>query len=191
MSNDFAIEMVMYSCRERDSTRAATLRSLGQSDLCLTDLAVLLDPETGPPSPQRMAAQFVRAMAWAAKRKSDFVLMLEDDLIVNSHTLHNLQAWLRTFRPRDVGSLYRTGIARSIGNQAIIARPSQWSALHIEAAKLNPQQLQPFDVWLRQQIDATRFRVHSPSLVQHNSHRSTCGHINHRARNFNAEFRAP
>lgn len=190
MSKKFALEMVMYTCRERESTRAATLRSLGASDWS-SELTLVVDPDSGPPSPRRMARNFRQALGVAAKSSAAFVLMVEDDLIFNRHLEHNLQHWLESFRPRDVGSLYRSNIGRNCGNQAIVARPIAWEALCQVAERTPPDELQPFDGWLREQVGAKLFRIHSPSLVQHHSHQSTIGHPDHRSRNFDPEYRTP
>lgn len=183
MSKKFALEIVMLTCCERESTRRSTLRSLGRTDW-FGHLELMIDPSTGPPSLARMLHNFKRALQWAASRRSDFVLFVEDDLIFNRHLAHNLEAWHQSFRPRDVGLLYQTTLGQSVGTQGVVAAPETWALL--EAGN----QTQPIDAWIRQAVPPQKLRRHNPSLVEHHDVKSTVGHISHRARNFDPEYRA-
>jgi len=190
MSKKFALEMLMYTCPERNHTRAATLRSLGQTDW-RSDFSLLVDAAGGSPSLQRMAANFTRALVLAAQSKADFFLLVEDDLIFNQHLEHNLRAWVTSFRPSDVGSLFRSRLSLAVGNQAIITSPTTWRRLLLTSNSYKPSELQPFDLWLRKQVPPKNFRTHRPSLVQHNAHSSTVKHPPHLARDFDLDWCAP
>jgi len=183
-----ALEMVMYTCPERQNTRAATLRSLGETDW-RSDFRLVTDCGRGSPSLARMATTFVRALDAAASSKADFVVVVEDDVRFNRYFEHNVREWCERIAPQSIGSLYHSSLSAYVGNQAIVAAPSAWRALWTVAHLRSAEQLQPFDRWLRRTA-GSRFVIHRPSLVDHVAHASTCGHPLHHAVGFDPWWRA-
>lgn len=186
MPQKIKLAIALLTLPERIATRYATLRSLGATDWD-GDLQLVIDDGEGPPSLKRLARNYTRAMQVCARAQADFALLLEDDLTFNRHLAHNLRAWLKSFRPKDVGSLYSSTLGRRCGTQAIITNPTVWATLH-HTATLAPAATVPIDQWLHTMVSPKNFRVHQPSLVDHNAHVSAWGGPAHKARNFDPDF---
>ncbi len=196
MPREIELEMVLYTCPERKHTLSATMRSLGETDW-RSDFRIITDTAQGQPSLQRMATTFHRALFAASESNSSHVLVAEDDLVFNHHLEHNVRKSLELgvlIPKRDritplalpfVLSLYRSSLAEACGTQALVATPATFRELYINArfAELR----QPIDAWLRHHANVA---FHKPSLVNHNAHRSSVGHVMHKAIDFDAGWRA-
>lgn len=188
--------MVMYTCRERSATLAATLASLGATDW-KSDFSTVIDDDTKEaPSLRRQVRTFWRAAALASSCTADFVLLAEDDLRFNRYIQHNLEhanlEHLVDSRhvPRAL-SLYRASLSARVGTQAIIATPAAWLivAQQLNAARSNWPRILT-DLWLRERMAVNSLPEFMPSLVQHAAHRSTLAHPQHHSNDFDPSWRA-
>ena len=180
------VEMFMITCNERQRTRHATLASLGCSDW-RSDLSLVLDPDiTQPTGPIRMLRNFRRLLSQAARSRSQFVLLVEDDLDFNEHIEHNARAFAATLERDAVGALYQTTLSYKIGCQALLLHVVRAYELSKLAMLTSDKDLWPTDSWVR---NVARVIQHTPSLVQHRDATSTWGAPRHRSASFSATWR--
>jgi hypothetical protein len=202
----------MVSCGQRDAVRAATLASWKNAD-CRAEVAVELDVSQALAHERRIEETWLRGLRAALGTQADFTLMLEDDLEFNRHLWHNLERWApllaasQTERPGArpfFGSLYRANQALLWTNPderyAVGAPESFWGAQALVLSRATAQRL--LDRWveggrahdlkmplLAAEVGPVYF--HLPSLVQHRPGPSTWGNRQHRAADFDAEYKAP
>lgn len=193
----------MLSCPERGETLRATLGSLFATGWPPPE--VLLDEAEGPTGMERFNAAWLRMLAGAALARTDFVLLLEDDLIFGRWFARNLLSWPVLRSPeRGVffGSLYNHGHAQlsggserhwvadpffSWGSQALVLTPltarfliANWDRMAGNADLRMP----------RLAAAVTPICYHRPSLVQHVQGPSTWGAVQHSAADFDPDWRA-
>lgn len=193
----------MLSCPERGETLRETLTSLQRCGWPLS--RVLLDDQQGPPSMERFNRAWLRMLGEAALASTDFVLLLEDDLIFGYWFAENLLSWPLLREPANgvfFGSLYNHGHARlsggserhwvadphySWGSQALVLTPRLARFLLANWSKMpgNADQRMP-----RLAAAVTPVCYHRPSLVQHARGPSTWGAMAHEARDFELFWRA-
>jgi hypothetical protein len=192
MPSKFALEMVMYTCPEREVTRAATLASLAATDW-RSDFSIVVDDEPSAPSILRQVRNFWRATTAASQSRASFVVIVEDDLRFNLHLEHNIQSALSpgsrygSHAVTKVLSLYNSNLGHSVGTQALVATPYTWLRINNALAARHGWPALLTDAWMR---EVWPVMAHEPSLVQHAAHRSTLAHPDHRAPDFDPEWRA-
>jgi hypothetical protein len=204
---------VVVSCAKRAELRAATLASLAASDWTGT-VDVVIDNEPPEVSTlERIDRTWWRALQRASdERAADFVLMCEDDVAFNRHLRHNLERWspLQGKRATDpfwatlyfpdgsgfwVSSVppgpdyYEVEPGGVWGGQAILISPSLAGWILCALPMENPH---PHDRWIPSLATdlCRRLFLHKPSLVEHVGHVSTWQGLQHRSRDFDAEWRA-
>lgn len=206
MGGALDIEAFVLSCSERGNVLAATLESLAKSDF---DAApeVVLDDASAPTAIERIHHTWRRVIRRAAEASSEFVLLLEDDLVVNRWLFENLASWPALQRVQPGGaffaSLYnpnRPFVARRPDDRCLVAEPrAAWGAQallttprtarfidsHWDEAPGNPDQRMP-----RLAGRVTPVYFHSPSLVDHAQVPTTWGGIEHSAADFDPDWRA-
>jgi hypothetical protein len=193
MTQKFAIDVVIITCRERAVTFARTVASLARTDYDGEIWKVCDNDQSAGPSRPRAIKNFQRALSFCSDFASHylgaqrFVLLTEDDVRFNAHLAHNLRTWLQRFDPNHVGSLYRTSLSDAVGNQALLATPKMFASLAFKTQSLPWRALDPQDVWLRRVAHVVH---HTPSLVEHDDNSSTLEHMRHRAIDFDEQWRA-
>jgi len=166
---------------------------------------VLLDDEPGPTSADRINAAWLRVLRVATTARSDFVLLLEDDLIFGHWFAGNLHSWPVLRSPTNgffFGSLYNHGHARlsagserhwvadpfySWGNQALVMTPKTACFLVANWGKMPGAADQRM---ARLAGAVAPICYHRPSLVQHAPGASTWGAAQHSAADFEHFWRA-
>lgn len=200
---DLTLEVAMISCPEREPVRARALQDFAESDWGQVP-RVLENESTHPLRLERIRDAWRTGLTFAAESDARVVLIIEDDVSVNRHLLHNLRAWRPLNEIDDdcfFGSLYNPGVPRirdRSDQNYFWARPEQtWGA---QAILVSPRIAQLIlRLWSTQQVHAdhamariaaTRTPVvyHSPSLVEHCSSQSTWHGLVHRARDFDAHW---
>jgi len=195
----------MISCRERDSIRKKTLKSLALSDWPEYQMHIELD-ETDLADPrQRQTRTTFLALSYVLESTTaDYILFLEDDISVNRFIHSNLLAWppLRERRITLAG-LYDPNlkvIACNVQAQAAVVDPD--SIFGSQAFLFSRRTAKYFirhwnEIEGRQDIKMSRLAVrlgspifyHFPSLVQHVGVKSTWGGTFHRAVNYDPTWR--
>jgi hypothetical protein len=196
---------LMISCRERCSVLEQTLARLAACGWPAP--RVVLDDELSADRLVRIQHVWRRAIRAAMDASSRFVLLLEDDLIFGSWFAANLESWEvlarvpdggafyaslynpnRPYRRRVVAERYFVAEPRMVwGSQAVIVTPAtaRFIDRNWESAAGNPDQRMPLIA-----ARVTPIYFHVPSLVDHAPVPTTWGGIEHRACDFDPEFRA-
>lgn len=199
------IAAFVMSCARRQASLERTIASLMESGWP-EQPEVILDQGSGDSALQRICSTWHRMVARAGQADSQYVLLLEDDLVFGRWFTHNLHAWpLLHDRPHEAGfyaSLYNPGrpyIARYEAQNYLVADPrwvwgSQALLLSTTTARYlahnwqneggNPDMRMP-----RLVHPITPVYYHVPSLVDHAPEPTTWGGIVHSAIDFDAEFR--
>jgi hypothetical protein len=87
------IEIVMISCEERKRYRKRSLQNLARTDWKDWGVHVQIEKsQVGSIQEREMAAAHL-ALKEGLRRKSDYILLLEDDVECNFHLRHNLGNW--------------------------------------------------------------------------------------------------
>lgn len=169
-------EVVVFAAPGRDEAHALSYASLRASDIGES----FIISEHPPGISAREHWQATHELA--ARATSEFVLVLEDDVLVNTHILHNIATWrykhdLKTF---SAGWLYAPGgysrrdtwYAGSwdwYGTCGVLYRTSYLPFL-IDAAWTRMREMkQPWDLSIAWacHLEGRRIRVHHPALVEH------------------------
>lgn len=196
----------MLSCDDRSRVRASTLESLRESGWD-AEPQLVLDDGSGVTRIQRIHRTWRRVIQRAAESASDFVLLLEDDVRFGKWFAENLREWplLDQVQPGGAffASLYNPGrpiLRRCAAERYLVAYPDAlWGAQAIvttprtarfidanwDGTDGNPDQRMP-----RIAARVTPLYFHLPSLVDHAPVPTTWGGIEHRAPDFDPEFRA-
>jgi hypothetical protein len=194
----------MLSCPERRAVLDATRRSLavsGWSDVP----AVVLDDQGGPTSMERLNLVWRRVITQAGAARTDFVLLLEDDLVFGRWFPENLRTWpVLQGRPAHFwGSLYNHGRGqlRRDGERHSVADPAfVWGAQALVMTPLTARFIAEHwfkaagnaDVRMaRLGADVSPLYYHFPSLVDHAAVPSTWCAETHRAVDFDPDWRQP
>lgn len=186
--------------------RAATLASLSASGW-LDAPEVVLDDGQGATRLERIHCTWRRVVRQAAGAMADFVLLLEDDLQFGTWFAENLSNWPllgqvgaggaffaslynpeRPFIRRHTSERWAVAYAHAMwGSQALLMTPgtARFIDAHWDYVAGNPDQRMP-----RLAARVTPVYLHVPSLVDHAPVPTTWGGIEHRARDFDPEFRA-
>jgi hypothetical protein len=194
------------SCEERRATLQATLARLAECGWPSTP-EVVLDDGVGETRLARIHHTWRRLVRRAAQAQSEFVLLLEDDVVFGAWFLENLSSWeLLRQLPRGhafFGSLYnpnhpfrvRRAPERYLiadprfawGAQAIVTTPrtARFIDEHWDEVEGNPDQRMPL---IAGQV--TPIYYHVPSLVDHAPVPTTWGGIAHTATDFDPQWRA-
>lgn len=104
--------VAMTSSPERSPAREATLREWGRSDARHFEVNVILSEDHGTPPPikQDPADAARQVLLEFHQSGADYLLLLGDDLRINQHFWHNLNAWTPWIRGEiEVASLYHPG----------------------------------------------------------------------------------
>lgn len=170
------IEVFVFAARDRDRAHAKCFASIEASDIG-TDYTVCEHPE-GLTGREHWKATHERA----AQAKSDFVVVLEDDVLVNRHILHNCRTWKWRWHSHfGAGWLFRPGGFRGLHDdwyptakwhcaQAILYPRALLGSLIGHAWHRMHQPGRPcWDIAMSLAVwDAKRrIRMHGPSLVEH------------------------
>ena len=169
------VETFVFAAPGRDEAHALCFESLHESDIG-TRYTVCLHPES-------ISAQqhWLETHERAAQSSAEYVLMLEDDCIVNEHILHNVATWRWRVHPRfGAGWLYNAG-GSSKGRDAWYTGPKEWfgTVAVLYRTELMPQFIR--DAWDRMQQRGIpwdyaiswaiqrhhQIRVHAPAIVEH------------------------
>jgi hypothetical protein len=195
----------MITCPERDETRQETLASLSASDWPDLPLQVLADPEKTRDRIERISRQILHALQQFLDHSARYLLLLEDDLIFNSHLRHNVERW-RPYRDHEItlAGLYNPGlkeIAFDVAGNAVAVDPKSMfgrQALLLSRAFVK----HAVSAWSTHNTAADRrlaflaaqlgrpLYYHAPSLVQHRQVPSTWGGTANQARDFDPDWRA-
>ena len=199
-------ETFFMSCPEREATLADSLTSLEASGW-LGPTEVVLDDGTGSTGLGRIHRTWRRMLRRAAKSTADLVLLCEDDVVFGRWFAENLLSWTLLDPLPGSGAMYaslynpgRPFLIRRESERCLIVDPRfVWGA---QALLLTPRTARFVDAaWddcdgnpdQRMPLIASRVTpiyYHLPSLVDHAPAASTWGGIDHRAIDFDAEWRA-
>lgn len=195
------------SCADRRLTLEVTLEGLkGGGWRGIPE--VVLDDGLGEDRLARITRTWQRMLQQASQAMTDYVLLLEDDLIVGKWFAHNLLSWSVLREPHTggafFGSLYNPGrpflrrnreqaylvasADAAWGGQALVMTPQtvRYVVAHWDEALGNPDQRMP-----RLAARVTPIYFHLPSLVDHAPVPTTWGGIEHTAIDFDPDWRAP
>lgn len=194
------------SCEERAATLCATLDRLKATGWP-GEPEIVLDDGLGARRIDRIHRTWRRAVRKAAEARSQFVLLMEDDLIFGRWFVENLTDWelLRQVPPghafyaslynpsrpylmRRPEERYLVADPRLVwGSQALIMTPctARYIDTHWDTAEGNPDQRMPLIA-----SRVTPIYYHVPSLVDHAPVPTTWGGIEHSAADFDLEWRA-
>jgi hypothetical protein len=196
----------VMSCAERRATLDATLAGLSACGWPPVD-EVILDDGIGPRPIDRIHRTWRRMVNRASLAQSEFVLLLEDDLVFGRWFTENLSSWglLESVGPGMAfyAALYNAGRpylmrrpaerclvadARFVwGSQALVMTPrtARYLDENWDSAEGNPDQRMPLIA-----ARVTPIYYHMPSLVDHARVPTTWGGMEHVATDFDAEWRA-
>jgi hypothetical protein len=199
------IEIVMISCRERDSVRRQTLDNLAKTDWNGSPVHLEMDEVGAGDHRQRQTRCAFLALQKSLKRRADYILFLEDDLEFNRHLRHNLNRWnplrdglvtlasLYNPRLRESACDFRNNARivdpdRVFGSQAFIL--SNRTVAHVVRHWNAVQGMQDIRISrLAGQLQKP-ILYHAPSLVQHVGFKSIWGaNCFHQAMDFDPEWR--
>ena len=168
-------EVFVFAARERADAHALSFGSLRSSDIG-EKFTVLRQPEELKPEEHWRAVH-----ERAAKATSEFVLVLEDDVLVNTHILHNIATWRYKHDARVFGAgwvyspggysqkdCWYSGDWEWHGTCGVLYKTERLPFL-IERAWPRIMGGRPWDcamAWACH-LDGKRIRVHFPSLVEH------------------------
>jgi hypothetical protein len=196
----------MLSCADRAAIRASTLESLRRSGW-RAEPDLIIDDGSSEDRLERIHRTWRRVIRRAAAASSEFVLLLEDDVHFGNWFAENLRQWPLLARVQPGGaffaSLYNPGrpyVRRSAREHYLVAYPEAlWGAQaivmtpptarfidsHWDEVDGNPDQKMP-----RLAARVTPLYLYLPSLVDHAPVPTTWGGIEHRAADFDPDFRA-
>jgi hypothetical protein len=202
-----AFSTFVITCPQRASLLRETLRSLAASAWPF-EPEVVVDDGAGESPLERIRLTWERVLARAASATSEFVLLLEDDVVFGKWFHHNVQSWplLRGLRPGQAfyASLYNNRRAFYVarpgerylvahpgstwGSQAIVTTPAtvRFILAHWTEEGSNPDERMP-----RIARRVTPIYHHVPSLVNQAFVPSTWNDGHHEALDFEPEWRAP
>lgn len=197
---------LVMTCAGRGETLRKTLESLRASGWESTP-EVVLDDGIGQRPIDRIHRTWRRMIQRAASSGTNFVLLLEDDVVFGKWFSHNLLSWglLREIQQGRAfyASLYnpsRPFIRRQVEERYLVAHPaSVWGAqalvttpatarfidTHWDQVDGNPDQRMPYIA-----SRVTPIYFHVPSLVDHAPVPTTWGGMEHSAVDFDPEWRA-
>jgi ADP-heptose:LPS heptosyltransferase len=198
------IEAVMISCEQRDELRRRTLENLAKTDWRGEPLIQLDDGDDGQPVQRQLRSTFL-VLQRALRRRPDYILFLEDDLLFNRHLRHNLVNWTplknqlvtvaSLYNPKlrqmhcDVRHNLRVIDPRAIfGSQAFLISKKTAEYLLLrwdEGGAGQDIQISRLAARLKRPIF-----YHAPSLVQHVGFQSAWGGPFHQAADFDPEWKA-
>jgi len=174
---DERIEVFVLAAPNRPEAHRRCYRSIEASDIG-EDYQVCVHP---PGMPRR--EHWRRTHELAAQAASDFVLVLEDDCLVNRHILYNCRTWKWKHNPLyAAGWLYSPGgmyAGRDVwynkgmewyGTVGVLYRRSVLPRLVARAmAQMQEQESNTWDCAISRAIlgGGLRLRVHGPPLVEH------------------------
>ena len=197
------VQAIVITCRERAQMLQQTVAGLFSTDW---DGSLYIEMDTGQATDRRMrqTENTRQALQWfSTHSKSDFALLLEDDVEFNHHLRYNLERWYPIVDQRlHFGSLYNPNIrSASIGDDYFVADPSACygSQAYLLSRNAVSILLRDWDqVVGMQDIKITRILAgvgyslyyHRPSLVQHAGLQSTWGGGFHRASDFDPGWQA-
>lgn len=168
-------EVFVFAAPGRDDAHALSQASLRASDIGDAFTVLMHPPELKPEEHWRAVHER------AAKAKSEFVLVLEDDVLVNAHILHNIETWRWKHDERVFGAgwLYNAGGYSQKdcwysgdwewhGTCGVLFKTARLPFL-IEHAWPRIVDGKPWDCSLAWacHLEGRRIRVHAPSLVEH------------------------
>jgi hypothetical protein len=87
------IEAIMVSCAERKELRQQTLENLAETDWNDAPVHIRIVAGDENNSRQRQTQGVFSALKESLKRKAEYVLLFEDDLVFNRRIRHNVQNW--------------------------------------------------------------------------------------------------
>lgn len=196
----------MVTCRERSSARAVSLRSFAESDWGAAPI-VLRNDSKHPLPIVRIRDGWKLALQFASTSSANVVLLMEDDILINRHVLHNVQAWQPLHEMMDglfFGSLYNPGVppirVDEHGRHFVARHELTWGA---QALLVSPRMARIIlEHWSLEQGHADRamtriacrmvpFFYHVPSLVEHQRAPSTWRGLRHCAKDFSTDWKAP
>jgi hypothetical protein len=199
------IVAVMVSCAPRDNIRLGTMRRLAATDWGREPVNLFRDANPPLDYGKSMNTGMYNALEFGVRRKTDYILLLEDDLAFNQHIRYNIENWPPLVRGElTLGSLYNPSVgmkAMDVANQCFAADPdgvygsqayliSRPTAIYILN---NFQRVQSLpDVKISRLAEKLQRPIlyHVPSLVQHVGHISVWGGEYHYARDFRPRWRA-
>jgi hypothetical protein len=210
VGSDAVMEVFMLTCPRRANARMRTLADLALTDIRSPDYVRCTTPATPCKPFEDARLGVLELLQVAAERKTDFILLLEDDLRFNRHIGSNINHWLMALevRPQEIflGSLYRPFLNsrrtyRDVNDKFICAD----SALVTCSQALllsRTTALKALDEWdtIAGPHDRRLYAVggtgrgviyHSPSLVQHAEELSTWYGPYHNAKDFSPDWHAP
>jgi ADP-heptose:LPS heptosyltransferase len=198
------IETVMISCRQREELRRKTLENFGKTDWG-EEPFVQMDDGGQDGGVQRQLRSTRAVLKTALRKRPDYILFLEDDLLFNRHLRHNLLHW----NPIKAGvitlaSLYNPGLIETgcdVRHNLRIVQPqhifgSQAFLISRETAEYLLRHWDKGDVGQDLRIAQLAGRLkkpifyHAPSLVQHVGVQSVWGGRFHQAADFDSEWKA-
>jgi hypothetical protein len=169
-------EVVVFAAPGRDAAHALSCASLGASDI--GDRFTVCEHPPGISAAEHWKATHERA----AEAASEFVVVLEDDVLVNRHILYNIDTWRYKHDKETFGAgwLYTpggygrrdtwyTGTWEWYGTCGVLYKTSRLPFL-IEKAWARMQEFgTPWDLAISwaSHLDGRRLRVHHPALVEH------------------------
>jgi len=170
------IEVIVFAAPGRDEAHAFSYASLRASDIG--------ERFTISEHPPGISARehWLRTHLLAAQAQSKFVVVLEDDVLVNRHILYNIDTWRYKHDARSFGAgwLYAPGgYSRRdtwysgtwdwYGTCGVLYRTDRLSFLIERAWQRIEQEDMPWDLAISWacHLDGKRIRVHHPALVEH------------------------
>jgi hypothetical protein len=199
------VAVVMASCAERATLRADTLRRLAAAGWPEKDVLLAIDEGRFDNRVERITHTAWRALRIAWETEADYALLLQDDLELNRHLIHNLRRWSPLAR-RDlhIGSLCNLGhreLTWDVPGCAYLVHPDK--VLGAQAILLSRRMLDyclehwlsgPAELHLRLGFLAAQARqpffFHCPSLVQHVGRDRTLGGTFRAAVDFDAAWQS-
>jgi hypothetical protein len=198
----------MLSCPERAAVRAQTIASFRQTDWGV-DAEVEVDRTTFESRAARNEHTALRLLTRAVEDGHEVILFLEDDLVFNAHLRHNLEHWpplahAAAEQSHFLGSLYNPDVAwfyRDERRAVLLAdAASTYGAQAIVLTR--PTAAYAVDHWWEEpgMADMKLSRLaarlcsiayHVPSLVEHMAVPSVWGGPQHRALDFDPQWRTP
>jgi ADP-heptose:LPS heptosyltransferase len=199
------IEIVMITCLEREALRRETLSHLAKTDWGGDVAHIEIDRSQHKDRRKRQCQCAYRALVKSLDLKSDYILLLEDDLDFNRYLRHNLEQWkpLRTRRV-PLASIYNPGVTevacdgpnrarlvpsrRVFGSQAFLI--SHDTVAYLVRHWKEAPGMQDLRIARLAGRLATHVFYHAPSLVQHTGRTSVWGGEFHQALDFEPDWTA-
>jgi hypothetical protein len=168
-------EVVVFAAPGRDEAHALCYTSIRRSDI-----GENFTMSEHPPGISA-AEHWRRTHELAARAKSRFVVVLEDDVLVNEHILHNVETWRYKHDPNfGAGWLYTPGgygrrdtwyqgTWEWYGTCGVLYQTSRLPFLIEKAWERMEKRGLPWDLAISWacHLDGKRLRVHHPALVEH------------------------